>query len=110
MSAVPASVPVTSVLIVDDSRVQRNHGVQLCRELGIVDVLEAGNGREALALLAAMPAKPSVMIVDLEMPTMDGPELLMQLHQRGIDVPIIVASSRERMLIDSVQQMGGCLG
>jgi EAL domain-containing protein (putative c-di-GMP-specific phosphodiesterase class I) len=34
----------------------------------------------------------------------------MQLHQRGIDVPIIVASSRERMLIDSVQQMGGCLG
>ncbi|HEU4486318.1 MAG TPA: EAL domain-containing response regulator [Povalibacter sp.] len=110
MSADPASVAVTSVLIVDDSRVQRSHSAHLCHELGIAEVLEAGNGREALALLAAMPAKPGVMIVDLEMPTMDGPELLMQLHQRGIDVPIIVASSRERMLIDSVQQMGGCLG
>lgn len=101
---------IESVLIVDDSRVQREHGAAVCRELGIAKVLEASNGREALALLTAVAARPSVLIVDLEMPTMDGTELLEQLHQCGIDIPVIVASSRERQLIDAVQAMGSIIG
>jgi len=41
---------------------------------------------------------------------MDGPELLVHLQQKGIDIPIIVVSSRERVLIDSVREMGSVLG
>lgn len=105
-----AADPIASVLIVDDSGVQRSHGAHLCRQLGVAQIHETSNGQEALSLLAALPQLPDLMIVDLEMPTMDGPELLLQLHQRGIDIPIIVVSSRERALIESVQQMGGFLG
>jgi EAL domain-containing protein (putative c-di-GMP-specific phosphodiesterase class I) len=101
---------IESVLVIDDSAVQRRHSVGLCRELGVGLVHEAGNGREALALLGALTALPSVLLVDLEMPTMDGPELLAQLRQRNIDVSIIVASSRERALLQSVRQMGSILG
>jgi EAL domain-containing protein (putative c-di-GMP-specific phosphodiesterase class I) len=50
------------------------------------------------------------MIVDLEMPGMDGVELIQQLLQRGPGISLIVASSRERDLIESVQTMGRMLG
>ena len=103
-------VPIASVLIVDDSTVQRGHGATLCRELGIEKVHEASNGREALALLTAMSPRPAVVIVDLEMPTMDGPEFLVKLQELGFDIPVIVASSRERVLIDTVREMGNVLG
>lgn len=99
---------VSSVLIADDSSVQRDHTAKLCRQLGIAQVREASNGREALAVLGA--AMPDLLIVDLEMPTMDGPELLEQLNQRKIDIPIIVCSSHERALIRTVQEMGSVLG
>ena len=99
-----------SVLIVDDSGVQRGIGVALCRELRIPQVHEAGNGREALALLDELSVPPSLLIIDLEMPTMDGPELLAALGGRGMRAPIILASSRERALMNSVQDMGTALG
>lgn len=104
------SAAITSVLLIDDSSVQRAHGVRVCRELGIQTVHEAGNGAEALALLDTLVPPPALLIVDLEMPTMDGPELLAQLRQRDIDIPIILASSRERTLIHSVGHMGSVLG
>ncbi|MBS0419698.1 MAG: EAL domain-containing response regulator [Proteobacteria bacterium] len=99
-----------SVLVIDDSSVQRAHGARLCREMGIATVHEASNGSEALALLEALDPAPALLIIDLEMPTMDGPELLAQLRQRRIDIPIVVASSRERALIQSVSHMGSVLG
>lgn len=101
---------IASVMIVDDSRVQRLHGAALCREIGIPQVHEASNGGEALAMLAAMDPQPSLLIIDLEMPTMNGPELLEKLEQQGIDIPIIVASSRDRALLESVQAMGSVIG
>jgi EAL domain-containing protein (putative c-di-GMP-specific phosphodiesterase class I) len=101
---------IDSVLIVDDSGVQRGIGVALCRELRIPKVHEAGDGREALTLLDKLPAPPALFIIDLEMPTMDGPELLSALGGRGMRAPIILASSRERALMNSVQDMGTALG
>jgi len=101
---------IDSVLIVDDSGVQRGIGVALCRELRIPKVHEAGNGLEALALLDGLPAPPALLIVDLEMPAMDGPELLAALGGRGLRAPIILASSRGRALMNSVQDMGTALG
>jgi EAL domain-containing protein (putative c-di-GMP-specific phosphodiesterase class I)/AmiR/NasT family two-component response regulator len=106
-----ANLPaIRSVLLVDDSAAQRAYAVALCHELGITEVREASNGQEALALLAALTTPPDLLIIDLEMPTMDGPELLTRLRERGIESPIIVASSRERSLLHSVQDMGGGMG
>ncbi len=108
---VPASLPaIRSVLIVDDSAAQRAYAVALCHELGIADIHEAGNGQEALALLSALPAPPDLLIIDLEMPTMDGPELLVHLRERGLESPIIVVSSREQSLLHSVKDMGIGMG
>ena len=101
---------INSVLIVDDSGVQRSIGAALCRQLQIGRVYEAENGVAALALLDTLATPPDLLIVDLEMPKMDGPELLEALSGRRVRSPIIVASSRESALRHSVADMGTALG
>ncbi|WP_255991820.1 EAL domain-containing response regulator [Chitinolyticbacter albus] len=101
---------IDSILIVDDSAVQRQHSVALCRELGLGCIYEAANGVEALETLAHLPFPPRVLVIDLEMPGMDGVELIQLLAQRNLHVPLIVASSRESALISSVETMVRALG
>ena len=101
---------IDSVLIVDDSRVQRRIAGALCEALRINRILEAEDGVAALALLDSLPAPPDLLIVDLEMPRMDGSELLSALSTRHLRSPVIVASSRESALRHSVEDMGTALG
>lgn len=104
------SAPVGSLLVVDDSVVQRGHAVALCRELGVQMIYEAGSGAEALALLEMLVLPPDLMIVDLEMPVMDGVELIERMHARKLAIPLIVASSRELALIETVEAVARNLG
>jgi len=104
------AVPVSSLLVVDDSEVQRMHTVSLCREAGVPLIYEAASGAETLDLLAMLVLPPDLLIVDLEMPGMDGVELIQQLQQRGHGIPLIVASGRESSLIQSVETMAANLG
>jgi len=107
----PAPSPViASLLVVDDNIVQRIQVVALCRELGIDMIYEAGSGAEALELLSLLVLPPDVAILDLEMPGMDGIELIERLHERGLAIPLIVVSGREAVLIDTVETMARNLG
>lgn len=98
--------PTRSALVVDDSDTQRRHAATLCQQLGIASILEARDGHEALAVLDDLPAPPDLLIIDLEMPGMDGIELIEALRYRGLRVPIVLASAREGSLIESVSGMG----
>lgn len=64
-----------TILIVDDERIERN-GIRflLGREEEEVRILEAENGRAALAILEKQPV--DVMFSDVKMPYMDGLELV----------------------------------
>jgi EAL domain-containing protein (putative c-di-GMP-specific phosphodiesterase class I)/FixJ family two-component response regulator len=101
---------IASVLIVDDSPVQRAHAVTVCRTLGVGIVHTAGNGSEALALLSQLAAPPELLILDLEMPTMDGSQFLENLQKKGIDIQVLICSSRDITLLDLVSDMGSVLG
>ena len=110
MTSHAALLSIGSLLIVDDSLVQRSQAVALCRDLGVQMIYEAASGAEALDLLSLLVLPPDLMIVDLEMPTMDGVELIEQLHQRQLLIPLIVSSSRELVLIQAVETMARNLG
>ncbi|MDP2398516.1 MAG: EAL domain-containing response regulator [Burkholderiales bacterium] len=110
ISRIPVTHNADSLLIVDDSVVQRQHAVALSRALGVGLIYEAGNGLEALELLAMLVLPPTVIVVDLEMPGMDGIEFLQQLHNRNLGASVIVVSGREQALIESVETMGRMLG
>jgi len=110
MSPVARTAPVGSLLIVDDSVVQRGHVASLCRELGVPLQYEAASGAEALELLCMLVLPPELLIVDLEMPVMDGVELIERIGKEFPGRPVIVASSRELPLIQTVEAMAVNLG
>ncbi|WP_409421471.1 response regulator [Pseudaeromonas sp. ZJS20] len=79
-----------SVIICDDSRFARN---QLARALpaGFAQELHhAGNGREALALLRAR--KGELLFLDLNMPDLDGYQVLETIRREDLHCLVIVVS------------------
>ena len=74
------------VLIVDDDPKTRRVLREILEPLNH-SVLEAGNGREALPLVAQH--EPDLMIVDTLMPEMDGLETIRYLRRKGYRMPII---------------------
>jgi chemosensory pili system protein ChpA (sensor histidine kinase/response regulator) len=84
-----------SVLVVDDSLSVRRVLAGLLRTAGW-DVRVARDGREALEMLMDAPRLPSVAIVDIEMPRMNGYELLASLRQEPAlrALPVVFLTSR----------------
>lgn len=66
-------------LVVDDSRAMRAAMRRLMTELGF-EVVEAGDGQEALDLLASRAAEIDVALVDWHMPNVDGLELVRRMQ------------------------------
>lgn len=83
------------LLIVDDSVAVRKVLQRLVRqsELPIGDVIEAGDGQEALAALAGR--KVHLVLTDINMPNMNGLEFLRRLKSDGSlsGIPVIVIST-----------------
>jgi two-component system chemotaxis response regulator CheY len=97
------------VLIVDDSATIRQmvKRTMVMAGLDVGVVYEASNGIQALAQLNDHPV--AVLLVDINMPTMNGIQLLTRMKQndRLRDIPIVIVStegSRER--ITQLQNIG----
>ena len=84
-----------NILIVDDSATMRQfvrRAVQLS-DVPVGNVLEASNGKEALALLDAHEI--DALFTDINMPVMSGPELLRELERQGRDTPARIVVSTD---------------
>ncbi len=90
-----ASPSSASILVVEDDLPTRE---MLCRSVASMGYVAhvAGNGRSGLDWLANHPA-PSLILLDLLMPEMDGFEFLRELRKRSafVDVPVIVVTAKE---------------
>lgn len=94
------------VLVVEDSAVQRGYLVSLLRQLAFGDILEAGDGNEALRILERGGEPVFLVLTDLEMPGMDGIELTCQLRERRLAENLIVVSARDPRLLEIIENMG----
>ena len=84
-----------SALIVDDSALMRSmigKIIEGAPGLGVAG--KAMNGRFALNKIQSLD--PDVIILDLEMPEMNGIEFLKQRRRNGIRIPVIILSSLAR--------------
>ncbi len=81
------------VLIADDSRVMRQIVTRTLRQAGYsgLDLVEAGNGRDALELVRT--EAPDLVLSDWNMPEMTGLELLTALRGEGSTVPFVFVTS-----------------
>ncbi|MFN3353301.1 MAG: response regulator, partial [Brevundimonas sp.] len=88
----PEAEPPITVLVVDDSAVVRGLIIAELEKAGDVRVIgRAANGQAAISELERL--KPDVIVLDLEMPVMDGITALPELLKRRPDVRIVVAST-----------------
>ncbi len=79
---------MTLILVVDDVAPMAQQYAYDLRRIGGYEVLIAGDGRQALEVLGGEAV--DCILLDLEMPGMDGFEVLRALERRGSDVPVIV--------------------
>jgi CheY-like chemotaxis protein len=79
------------VLVVDDEVAIRSLIQHSLEELGYT-VLSAEHGGQAVELFERSAEDIVLVVLDLVMPVLDGPEAAIRLNQRNPDVPIIVTS------------------
>ena len=78
------------VLLVDDSMYQRNKLRKILEAAGY-EVIEGSDGEEGLSMAAS--DKPDCMMLDLIMPKVGGMEVLQELHEKHVTIPVIIHTS-----------------
>ncbi|MFP3959031.1 MAG: chemotaxis response regulator protein-glutamate methylesterase [Spirochaetaceae bacterium] len=82
-------------LVVDDSALMRNLVGKMLNAAGDIEAVgTAMNGEFALQKIDRL--RPDVVVLDIEMPVMNGIEFLRERRSRGIEVPVVVLSSVAR--------------
>lgn len=81
----------SDILIVDDEPHIRRFLGMILEELGATTLFEAGNGIEAVALYAQH--RPTLVLMDINMPQMDGLHALSELQRLDPDVRVVMLTS-----------------
>jgi two-component system, chemotaxis family, chemotaxis protein CheY len=88
-------------LVVDDSRAMRAILTRLLSGLGF-DVAQAGHGEEALSVLDA-GTKPDVILVDWNMPVMDGLTFIRAIRDRrdmrDVSLMMVTTESEQAQIV-----------
>lgn len=81
------------ILLVEDDELSQMITIAMLRQLGYVNITTADNGREALR--ACVGAEFHLILMDCQMPLMDGPAATRAIRARGIRTPIIAFTASE---------------
>jgi two-component system chemotaxis response regulator CheY len=96
------------VLLVDDSRLARNHIRRVLMNMGIEHITEAENGAHALTFLKEQEF--DLVVTDYNMPEMDGRELseFIRFNPETTHIPIIMVTSESTSSthMTNIQQTG----
>ena len=94
---------MTTILVVDDSSVDRKLANGLLMQESGWNVIEAVDGNAALA--AIKTSAPDIIVTDLQMPGMTGLELISSLRKSHSHVPVILMTSRgnEEIAVEALQ-------
>lgn len=96
-----------TVLVVDDNQFMRKLVRGLLLNIGVNSVLEAGDGLEALEEIRN--SRPDLVVLDWEMPLLNGPEMARIVRSPGAfptpDIPIIMltAYGERRRILEAAQ-------
>lgn len=98
---------MAKLLVVDDDAGALGTIARVLRRSGH-EVVEARNGREAIALVRA--EAPDLVVTDINMPEMDGIETILELRRDWEHMPIIAVSGGGLMPPELLLDNAGTLG
>ncbi len=101
---------VDSVLVVDDDPVVLMQMQQMLANIGVRQVLTARDGVEAIERMGSNPAPIDVVICDLNMPEMDGVEMIRRFGQSGFHGALVLMSGADEQLLTTVGNLAQLQG
>jgi len=94
-----------TVLLIDDEAHIRKYVGLILRQLGVTKILEANNGAEGIATYER--ETPDLVLLDVNMPIMDGIETLRKLREIAPDcIVVMLTSLANRQTIDQAIELG----
>ena len=96
--AVPVKAEGNTILLVEDDHIMRRLTRRMLEDHGYA-VIDAPNGKVALQLAQSHPGEIGLVLTDVIMPTMNGPDLAAQLRQSHPNLPIVYMSGYTGELI-----------
>jgi EAL domain-containing protein (putative c-di-GMP-specific phosphodiesterase class I) len=100
VSAIPLSY-----LVVEDHGFQRWLITKLLEDLGAKAVYSVGDGRAALEVLERLGQSIDVVVSDLDMPGMDGMELMRRMAEQGHRAALLILSAHASPVLATVRNM-----
>ena len=90
------------ILIVDDSRSVHTFVKKLLQAMGTFEVVDAFHGSEGLKILNE-DKKFDFVLLDWEMPVLDGPSTFQEIKRLKIDIPVMMMTSKNKQ--EEINQM-----
>ncbi len=94
-----------NILLADDSKTMRNIQKKAIAALGDINFVEAADGIEALSAVAAYPGGFAILLVDWNMPNMDGLTFVARFREKDKKTPILMVTTEaeKQRIIDAVR-------
>src|SRR2546423_1227679 len=81
-----------TILLVEDEPAARQAIADFLEDLGY-EVIQAANGRDALAIFSEAPNRINLIVSDLIMPYMNGAELAKEIWKQNANLPVFFVSA-----------------
>ncbi|MDX2115033.1 MAG: response regulator [Planctomycetota bacterium] len=79
------------ILLIDDSKTMRNIQKSILTQMGHTQIEEASDGLDALSKVGGF--SPDLVLVDWNMPNMDGLTFVKQFRAKGHKTPVIMVTT-----------------
>jgi DNA-binding NarL/FixJ family response regulator len=96
------------ILIVDDHAGFRTSARRILEAHGFEVVGEAEDGSSGVAMASEL--RPEVVLLDLQLPDIDGFEVAAQLRDAGVAAAVVLTSSRDCSDVCTRQRAAGAVG
>ncbi|MHB0991983.1 MAG: EAL domain-containing response regulator [Burkholderiales bacterium] len=93
------------ILVLDDETFMLKLLADMLTGLGFTSVTTCDNGNEALRLVSASGNPPNVILLDLQMPEMDGVEFVRKLVQHHYNGNLILVSGEEERVLKMAEKL-----